>query len=115
MLLEELLSRSAGDADESVTAASIRSLATSLGVANDTVGRALARLREFGLLDIVQDRNSTSGVFASTTYRITVPADMFSFETAPVTIASTPVAPAHRHPKRTRTSLSGAQLSLLDV
>ena len=79
VLLEELLSRSTGDADGSVTTASIRSLAASLGVAKDTVGRAVARLREFGLLDIVQDRNPTSGVFASTMYRITVPARVSDF------------------------------------
>lgn len=75
VVLEELLARSTGDPDKPVTTASVRSLATSLGVAKDTVGRAVAHLRDFGVLYIVQDRSTTSEVFASTRYRITVPAD----------------------------------------
>ena len=115
VVLEELLARSTGDATVSVTTASIRQLAESLGVAKDTIGRAVTRLRELGLIDYVQDRDATSGVFASTTYRITVPADMFSFDTAPATIVSTPIEPAARHRTRARTPQSHAQLSLLDV
>ena len=76
VLLEELLARSTGDADVSIATASIRDLAASLGVAKDTIGRAVDRLREHGLLTIEQSRTG-DGAFASTTYRVSVPPDMF--------------------------------------
>ena len=113
VLLEELLARSIGDAELSVTTASIRGLAESLGVAKDTVGRAVTVLRAFGLLTVVQDR-TVAGVFGSTMYRITVPADMFSFEIVPT--AETPAGQAiARQVKRAQRSASDSQLSFTDI
>ncbi len=90
VLLEELLARSTGDADLSVATASIRDLATSLGVAKDTIGRAVTRLRDHGLLTVEQTRGG-DGVFASTTYSLSVPADMFDLSVDVMSLA-TPTA-----------------------
>ncbi len=116
MLLEELLARSTGDADLSVATASTRDLAASLGVAKDTVGRAVNRLRHHGLLTIEQSRSGYGG-FSSTTYRISVPAAMFGLtaELPPVAApAGCTPAPAKRSVKRTHPA-DDSQLSLLDV
>jgi DNA-binding transcriptional MocR family regulator len=113
VLLEELLARSIGNAELSVTTASIRSLAESLGVAKDTVGRAVTVLRSVGLLTVVQHR-TVAGVFGATTYRITVPADMFSFEIVPTAVAPAGLAIA-RPVKRTHRAASDSQLSFTDI
>lgn len=113
VLLEELLARSIGNAGLSVTKASIRSLAESLGVAKDTVGRAVTVLRSAGVLTVVQHR-TVAGVFGSTTYRITVPADMFSFEIVPTAV--TPAGQTIAQPvKRTHRAASNSQLSFTDI
>lgn len=113
VLLEELLARSIGNAGLSVTTASIRSLAESLGVAKDTVGRAVTVLRSVGVLTVVQHR-TVAGVFGSTTYRITVPADMFSFEVVPSAVAPAGLVIA-RPVKRSHRAVSDSQLSFTDI
>ena len=71
-VLEEMMQRSTGDGDHVVAQISIRSLASSLGLAKDTVNRAVRRLRDLGVIDAVQAR-SESGVFEAGSYRLAVP------------------------------------------
>ena len=72
MVLEELLLRSTGPADACVARVSIRALAASLGLAKDTVGRAIRRLRSAGLVTVLQPRTD-AGIFDTGTYLIAVP------------------------------------------
>ena len=72
MVLEELLVRSTGPADACVAQVSVRALAASLGLAKDTVGRAIRRLRYAGLVTVVQQRTD-AGIFNTGTYLIAVP------------------------------------------
>ena len=72
MVLEELLLCSTGPADACVAQVSVRALAASLGLAKDTVGRAIRRLRSAGLVTVVQQRTD-AGIFDTGTYLIAVP------------------------------------------
>jgi DNA-binding transcriptional ArsR family regulator len=72
VVFEELLLASIGPADCCVASMSVRALASRLGLAKDTVARALIRLRRVGLVTAVQTRGS-SGVFAAGSYALTVP------------------------------------------
>ena len=73
MVLEELLLLcSTGPADACVVRVSVRALAGSLGLAKDTVGRAIRRLRDTGLVTVAQQRTG-SGIFDTGTYLIAVP------------------------------------------
>ena len=72
VVLEEMLQRSTGN-DHVVAQASIRSLASSLGLAKDTVNRAVGRLRDLGVIEAAQAR-ARSGVFDAGSYRLVVPA-----------------------------------------
>jgi DNA-binding transcriptional MocR family regulator len=73
VVLEEMLQRSTGHDDHIVAQVSIRALASSLGLAKDTVTRAVGRLRDLGVIDASQAR-SRSGVFEAGSYRLAVPA-----------------------------------------
>lgn len=73
VVLEEMLQRSTGDDGHVVAGVSIRSLASSLGLAKDTVNRAVGRLRDLGVIEAVQAR-ARSGVFDAGSYRLVVPA-----------------------------------------
>ena len=95
MVLEELLLRSTGPADACVARVSVRALAASLGLAKDTAGRAIRRLRDTGLVAIAQQRTE-SGVFDTGTYLIAVP-DCITL-TAPARSCRPPRARVdHRH------------------
>ena len=72
VVLEELLLCSTGPADACVAQVSVRALAASLGLAKDTVGRAIRRLRYAGLVTVTQQRTD-SGIFDTGTYLIAVP------------------------------------------
>ena len=72
MVLEELLLCSTGPADGCVASVSVRALATSLGLAKDTAGRAIRRLRCAGLVTVAQQR-TVAGIFDTGTYLIAVP------------------------------------------
>ena len=72
VVLEELLLCSIGPADAFVAQVSVRALAASLGLAKDTGGRAICRLRYAGLVRVVQQR-TVAGIFDTGTYRIAVP------------------------------------------
>ena len=71
-VLEEMMQRSAGDGGDVVAQVSVRSLASSLGLAKDTVARAVRRLSDLGVIEAVQDR-SEAGVFQAGSYRLAVP------------------------------------------
>jgi DNA-binding transcriptional MocR family regulator len=71
-VLEEMMQGSTGD-DDHVAEVSIRSLASSLGLAKDTVARAVRRLSDLGVVVAVQTR-SDSGVFDAGSYRLAIPA-----------------------------------------
>ena len=88
VVLEELLLRSTGPADACVARVSVRALAASLGLAKDTVGRAIRRLRDMGLVTLVQQR-TVAGVFDTGTYAIATPDGV-------TLVASPPAAPQPR-------------------
>jgi DNA-binding transcriptional MocR family regulator len=73
VVLEEMLQRSTPSGAHVVAEVSIRSLGSSLGLAKDTVARAVRRLRELGAIESHQVRTS-AGVFDAGSYRVTVPA-----------------------------------------
>jgi DNA-binding transcriptional MocR family regulator len=105
VVLEEMMERSTGNGDHVVAQVSIRSLASSLGFAKDTVARALRRLSDVGVIEAVQVRAS-SGVFEARSYRLAVPARFVS-----VACPSQPsVAPSS---SRSSARCSSGQLSLL--
>ena len=60
-----------------VSRTAIRSLASSLGLAKDTVARAVRRLSDLGVIEAVQVRASC-GVFEAGSYRLAVPARFVS-------------------------------------
>ncbi len=87
-VFEELLLVSTASAGERQASVSVRSLATRLGLAKDTVARALTRLRRAGLVTPIQSRTS-AGVFAAGSYLLTIP-DSIAFQAvSPLTRAST--------------------------
>ena len=63
--------------DAWIVCSSVRSVATRMGVAKNTARRALAVLREAGLVAPSQRRSGT-GEFGSCEYRLNVPADVLS-------------------------------------
>ena len=71
-VLEEMMQRSTGEGDHVVAQVSIRSLASSLGLAKDTAASAVRRLRDLGVIDAAQSR-AESGVFEAGSYRLAVP------------------------------------------
>ena len=91
VVLEEMLQRSTGDGDDVVAQVSVRALASSLGLAKDTVARAVRRLRDLGVIDAAQARSS-SGVFNAGSYRLVVPAVCFSPAGPPQPSALSPAA-----------------------
>ncbi|MEP7112808.1 MAG: hypothetical protein ABI862_06055 [Ilumatobacteraceae bacterium] len=94
MFLEELLLRSSGPADACVAQVSVRTLAASLGLAKDTAGRAIRRLRYAGLVTDAQQRTD-GGVFDAGIYRIAVP-DCITV-TAPARFCRPPLARVDHH------------------
>ena len=75
MVFEELLLASTRNGDGCVASVSIRALADRLGLAKDTVARALGRLRRAGLVTARQSRTD-AGVFATGSYLLSVPASI---------------------------------------
>jgi DNA-binding transcriptional ArsR family regulator len=107
VVFEELLLASTGPADACCSSVSVRSLAAQLGLAKDTVARALMRLRRAGLITSAQTRSAT-GTFASGSYQFTVP-DAITLQH--VTPSESPTPP--RSNRRTRASrATSSQLRL---
>jgi DNA-binding transcriptional MocR family regulator len=105
-VLEEMMQRSTGDGDHVVAQISIRSLASSLGLAKDTVNRAVRRLRDLGVIAAVQAR-SESGFCEAGSYRLAVPVACLSV----VCPSQFSVASSAARPSSARRS--SGQLSLL--
>ena len=105
-VLEQMMQRSSGDGDHVVAQVSIRSLAMSLGLARDTVARAVRRLRDLGVIEAVQARAS-SGVFEAGSYRLDVPVACISI----ARLSQSSVTPPVARPSSVRSS--PGQLSLL--
>ena len=96
MVLEEMLEHSQHDDSGRLAAVSVRSLAASLGVAKDTVHRAVTRLRDLGVIEPRQARTA-SGSFSAGGYRLDVPAACLSIlDDSPSAPASSPPAPLRR-------------------
>ncbi len=120
-VLEEMLQRSTDDGDQAVAHVSIRSLGSSLGLAKDTVGRAVRRLSQLGAIEAHQGRTST-GIFDAGSYRVTVPAVCLSLARPPQPpvseCAARPAFPAPSlasapSPPSSSVRRSSGQLSLL--
>jgi DNA-binding IclR family transcriptional regulator len=79
-VLEVLAERSERDRGRTMSQCSVRGLAGELGLANDTVARAMRRLGDVGLLYHESDREA-SGRFASGRYVLTLPPDVFDLAT----------------------------------
>lgn len=75
VVFEELCASSTGSGVECRACVSVRRLAVAVGLNKDTVARALTRLAAAGLVVAVQTRTA-SGVYATGTYRLTVPASI---------------------------------------
>ena len=88
-VLEEMMQRSTGDGEHVVAQASIRSLASSLGLAKDTVAR------------------SESGVFEAGSYRLAVPVACISV------VCPSQLSVASSAPRPSSARRSSGQLSLL--
>lgn len=116
VVFEELLLASTGPATACCASVSVRSLASSAGLAKDTVARALVRLRAAGLVAVTQSR-STGGVFAASKYELQVPLGIVLDDSpAPATNTAAPDVPASisrpTHTRPTRSSrLAGSQLA----
>ena len=111
MVLEEMMQAATGPADRLVAEVSIRSLAASLGLAKDTVTRAVRRLRDLGVIEVEQ-RRSERGVFQAGVYRLAVPTACLAIGTSTTPRSRTsPTKPPRRTPSTTPSSDSG-QLEL---
>jgi DNA-binding transcriptional regulator YhcF (GntR family) len=62
VVLEEMMQRSTGSGGDVVAQMTIRSLASSLGLAKDTVARAVRRLRDLGFIVAVQARAESTQI-----------------------------------------------------
>jgi DNA-binding transcriptional MocR family regulator len=99
-VLEEMMQRSTGEGDHIVAQVSIRSLASSLGLAKDTVNRAVRRLRDLGVIRAEQPR-SHSGVFQTGSYRLDVPSVCLTVDTSTTTNHRRPHVTTHRRTANT--------------
>lgn len=114
-VLEEMMQRSTGDGAHVVAQVSIRSLASSLGLAKDTVARAVRRLRDLGVIHAEQPR-SDDGVFQAGSYRLDVPTICLTVDTSTTTNHRRPHPTTHRrtttNTTNTVTTTDTEQLSL---
>jgi DNA-binding IclR family transcriptional regulator len=72
VVFEELLLGATATSGGWQASMSVRALGARLGLAKDTVARALNRLRRAGLVTPIQSR-TTTGVFAAGRYLLTIP------------------------------------------
>ena len=111
VVLEEMMQATTGPADRPVAEVSIRSLAASLGLAKDTVTRAVRRLRDVGVIEIEQ-RRSERGLFQTGVYRLAAPTSCLTIGASTTQRSRTsPKKPPRRTPSTTPSSDSG-QLAL---
>lgn len=105
-VLESLAASAVEATDEVVSHESVRGIAGCLGMAKDTVARALRRLAAEQLITHVE-RRADDGRFGTSHYRLDLPGDLFLSLS---TIERQPTAPA-RSPRRRPTG----QLSIFDA
>lgn len=105
VVFEELLLASTGPNEACHASVSVRSLAARLGLAKDTVARALIRLRRVGLVSNCQSR-SAAGTFSTGIYQLTIPSSITFEDHSPIT------SPTTRRPS-SRPGLSGSTGSQL--
>ena len=110
-VLEEMMQRSTGDGDHIVAQVSIRSLASSLGLAKDTVARAVRRLSDLGVVAAVRTR-SDSGVFDAGSYRLALHAECLSLACLSQPPALSSARPPAVPPSSARRSSGQLALSL---
>ena len=103
VVLEELISTSTQDGAGCHSTATVRSLAADLGLAKDTVARALTRLNAAGLVVAEQGR-APAGTFGPGGYRITIPAGITLVQPEPST--PTPARPRAARPTGSQLALS---------
>ena len=104
VVFEELILASEETGDGCVASVSIRTLADRLGLAKDTVARALGRLRRVGLV-IARQSRTDAGVLATGCYVLTVPASITFCD-------HTPAAPPTPRSSSQRTRQHDHQLAL---
>lgn len=114
LVFEELLLASTGPPGACEAEVSVRVLAGRLGLAKDTVARALVRLRREGLVTAQQTR-TVGGVFATGRYRLHLP-DSITCTDHTTTTTATANGSRSSSPSRasraTRSSRSTSQLAL---
>lgn len=104
-VLECLGTSAVEETDVVVSHGSVRGIATSLGLAKDTVARALRRLDAEQLVTHVASRDG-DGRFGTSHYRLDLPAELFLRPTTSVASKRRPTTPAQRPRQRPRGQLS---------
>lgn len=101
VVLEELALR----ADRAgVAVASTRTLAADLGISKDTVARSLRRLTDVGLLERVDQRDSSTGRFRTVVYVVDLHGAGLEHDAGPASSAEPISPPARSHVASTRPS-----------
>jgi DNA-binding transcriptional ArsR family regulator len=110
VVLECLAAGAVVDGDETVSHQSVRGLTDELGLAKDTVARALRRLTDEHLVAYV-GRRDDGGRFGAGYYRLDLPCDVLVPLTPP---PHSDAPPAGLSATRSRRASNDAQLSLID-
>ena len=110
LVIEELLLGSSELAGRRVVSLSVRSLARSLGLAKDTIARALSRLQAAGLVARVID-DPAVGAGRVSVYRLTVPVTVSILDATATPAAPAAVATTARPIASVRRAALGSQLS----
>ncbi len=93
---------------------SSRAVGELLDLSKDTVARSLRLLATVGIVERIDHRNSRSGRFESSVYRVDVAAAGLQIESVPRHPERAPDDTPHRPASRVEHDPSGDQLSLLD-
>jgi DNA-binding transcriptional MocR family regulator len=96
VVFEELLLASTGPRADCVATVSVRALAGELGLAKDTVARAMVRLRRAGLVVARQSRTD-AGTFATGSYVLALPSSVRFDDNTLSTSPRTPISSTRLH------------------
>ena len=110
--LEVLTARSARAEEEQRVTASVRQVASALGLSKNAAHRAIRRLVEARLAVPAQPR-AIDGRYVTGVYRLTIPADVLRVEAASDRATAIEATPRPRPPCRPRRDDRGIQLELL--
>ena len=113
-VLEEMMQCSTGNGGRVVAQVSVRSLASSLGLAKDTVNRAVRRLRDLGVIHAEQ-RRSDSGVFQTGSYRLDVPTVCLTVDTSATANHRRPHPTPHRRTTNTTNTANTTETGQLSL